>query len=50
MKKLLLIRHAKATHETGFADFESPLTDKGFKQAELMAASVASEQGIQPQI
>ena len=37
MKKLLLIRHAKATHESGFADFERPLTDKGFQQAEIMA-------------
>lgn len=49
MKKLLLIRHAKATHETGFADFERPLTDKGFEQAELMAARLQVN-NIQPQI
>ncbi|RYU89918.1 hypothetical protein EWM62_10240 [Mucilaginibacter terrigena] len=49
MKKLLLIRHAKATHETGFTDFERPLTDKGFMQAELMAARLQVN-SIQPQI
>ncbi|MFD0764161.1 SixA phosphatase family protein [Mucilaginibacter lutimaris] len=49
MKKLLLIRHAKATHESGFADFERPLTDKGFQQAELMAARLQAN-SIQPQI
>jgi phosphohistidine phosphatase len=49
MKKLLLIRHAKATHETGFADFERPLTDKGFEQAELMAARLQVK-SLQPQI
>jgi phosphohistidine phosphatase len=49
MKKLLLIRHAKATHETGFADFERPLTDKGLKQAELMAVRL-QENSIQPQL
>jgi|SRR6478735_7154714 len=49
MKKLLLIRHAKATHESGFADFERPLTDKGFQQAELMAARLKAN-SIQPQI
>lgn len=49
MKKLLLIRHAKATHESGFADFERPLTDKGFKQAELMATRLQAN-SIWPQI
>jgi phosphohistidine phosphatase len=47
MKKLLLIRHAKATHESGYADFERPLTDKGFKQCELMASRLIAE-GIKP--
>jgi phosphohistidine phosphatase len=48
MKKLLLIRHAKATHESGYVDFERPLTDKGFEQAELMATRLQAE-NIQPQ-
>lgn len=38
MKKLLLIRHAKATHESDYQDFERPLTDKGFMQCETMTA------------
>jgi phosphohistidine phosphatase len=49
MKKLLLIRHAKATHESGYVDFERPLTDKGFKQCELMASRLIAE-GIKPEI
>ncbi|TSD66128.1 histidine phosphatase family protein [Inquilinus sp. KBS0705] len=49
MKKLLLIRHAKATHESGYTDFERPLTQKGFEQAELMAARLQT-QGIMPQV
>jgi phosphohistidine phosphatase len=49
MKKLLLIRHAKATHENGYADFERPLTDKGFKQCELMASRLIVE-GIKPEV
>lgn len=49
MKKLLLIRHARATHESGFADFERPLTDKGFQQAELMATRLQVNE-IRPKI
>jgi phosphohistidine phosphatase len=37
MKKLLLIRHAKATHESAFKDFERPLTQSGMKDATAMA-------------
>ncbi|MDB5032453.1 histidine phosphatase family protein [Mucilaginibacter sp.] len=37
MKKLLLIRHAKATHETGFTDFERPLKPSGLQDAAIMA-------------
>jgi len=37
MKKLVLIRHAKATHETGYADFERPLTPHGMHDAANMA-------------
>lgn len=49
MKKLLLIRHAKATHESGYADFERPLTHKGFEQCELMASRLTAE-GIRPEV
>ncbi|OOQ56887.1 SixA phosphatase family protein [Mucilaginibacter pedocola] len=48
MKKLLLIRHAKATQESGYTDFERPLTDKGVKGAEAMAQHLL-EKGIIPQ-
>ncbi len=37
MKKLLLIRHAKATHESGYIDFERPLTQSGLQDAATMA-------------
>jgi phosphohistidine phosphatase len=49
MKKLLLIRHAKATHETGFIDFERPLKPLGLQDAAIMADRV-KEQGIVPQM
>jgi phosphohistidine phosphatase len=48
MKKLLLIRHAKATHETGFADFERPLKPSGLHDAAVMAGRV-KESGVVPQ-
>ena len=48
MKKLLLIRHAKAVQESGYDDFERPLTDKGKEDAEDMALHV-KEKGIIPQ-
>jgi len=49
MKKLLLIRHAKATQETGFKDFERPLVDRGLNDAALMAARL-KERGDAPQM
>jgi phosphohistidine phosphatase len=49
MKKLLLIRHAKATHETGFADFERPLKPSGLQDAAIMAGRI-KEQGHLPQL
>jgi phosphohistidine phosphatase len=49
MKKLLLIRHAKATHETGYIDFERPLQDRGLQDAAIMAARL-KEKNIIPQI
>jgi phosphohistidine phosphatase len=49
MKKLLLIRHAKATHESGYADFERPLTEKGIAGASAMAQHLL-EKEIIPQL
>jgi phosphohistidine phosphatase len=49
MKKLLLIRHAKATHESGYVDFERPLKQVGKEDAVLMA-SILKGQSIIPQI
>ena len=49
MKKLLLIRHAKATHQTGLADYERPLKYKGSQDAALMAARLR-EHAIIPQL
>lgn len=37
MKRLLLIRHAKATQDTGYADFERPLKQSGLQDAAVMA-------------
>ena len=49
MKKLLLIRHAKATHETGFIDFERPLQESGLHDAAIMAGRL-KEKNLIPQI
>ena len=49
MKKLLLIRHAKATHETGFIDFERPLQESGLHDAAVMAGRL-KEKNLIPQM
>ncbi|HTI58005.1 SixA phosphatase family protein [Mucilaginibacter sp.] len=43
MKKLLLIRHARATHDLDFEDFERPLKKSGIRDAELMAERLLAE-------
>lgn len=48
MKKLLLIRHAKATHQPGYIDFERPLTSKGLEQCETITARLIKG-NIKPQ-
>jgi len=48
MKKLLLIRHAKAEKETGGKDFDRPLKYPGIQDARFMADRV-KEAGIVPQ-
>jgi phosphohistidine phosphatase len=49
MKKLLLIRHAKATHETGYADFERPLKPSGLHDAAIIAGRLGEQLHV-PQI
>lgn len=49
MKKLLLVRHAKATHETGFVDYERPLKPSGLQDAAVMAGRLKENQYI-PQL
>jgi phosphohistidine phosphatase len=43
MKKLLLIRHAKAVHDTSYSDFERPLKHSGHHDAIMMAERLNSE-------
>ena len=49
MKTLMLVRHAKASQDTGYVDFESPLKKSGVEDAEFMAARV-KQQGFVPQL
>jgi phosphohistidine phosphatase len=49
MKNLLLIRHAKAEQDGGFADFERPLKSRGIDDAMTMARRLKSKEII-PQI
>jgi len=42
MKKLLLIRHARATHDLGYEDFERPLKKSGIQDSEIMAERLLS--------
>ena len=49
MKQLLLIRHANATHESGYADIERPLTEKGIKNAGIIAGHL-HKSDIKPQL
>lgn len=49
MKKLLLIRHAKATHKPDYADFDRPLKGEGRDDARKMASRM-EKVGIVPQL
>lgn len=49
MKKLLLVRHAKATHESGFVDFERPLKPSGLQDAAIMAGRLKEHSWV-PQV
>jgi phosphohistidine phosphatase len=48
MKKLLLVRHAKAVHDISYKDFERPLKNSGIQDAILMSERLNSE-SISPQ-
>ena len=49
MKKLLLVRHAKAVHDDSYSDFERPLKHSGMRDATIMAERIESAGAI-PQI
>jgi len=49
MKKLLLIRHAKAEQGTNTADFERPLTKSGINDATIMAQRLVNK-GYKPEL
>jgi len=50
MKKLLLIRHAKASHETNTGDFERPLKHSGEKDALDLAKRLKAADLIPQQV
>ena len=49
MKKILLVRHAKAVHDTGYTDFERPLKHSGIQDAITMAERLKKD-AIIPQM
>lgn len=48
MKKLLIIRHAKATHDSDYEDFDRPLKKSGIKDAGQLAEKLKND-GLIPQ-
>jgi len=46
MKKLLLVRHAKAVHDADYSDFERPLKHSGITDAIAMADRLSKESAI----
>ena len=49
MKKLLLVRHAKAVHDDSYSDFERPLKHSGMRDTTIMAERIESA-GAVPEI
>jgi phosphohistidine phosphatase len=49
MKKLLLVRHAKAVHDDSYSDFERPLKHSGMRDTTIMAERIEST-GYTPEI
>jgi len=46
MKRLIVVRHAKATHEPGFADADRPLTGRGRRDASAAGEWLLSQRLI----
>ena len=42
MKKILLVRHAKAVHDDSYTDFERPLKNSGVRDTAIMAERIRS--------
>lgn len=49
MKRFVIVRHAKATHQPGFADQDRPLTGRGRRDAER-AGTWLRDQGVVPDL
>jgi phosphohistidine phosphatase len=49
MKRLIVVRHAKATHQPGFADADRPLTGRGRRDAKAAGEWLLS-QGLIPDV
>jgi phosphohistidine phosphatase len=49
VKRLVVVRHAKATHKPGFADFDRPLTGRGRRDAKS-AGGWLSGRGFVPDL
>src|ERR1700730_13203007 len=46
MKRLIVVRHAKATHKPGFVDIDRPLTGRGRRDAKAAGEWLLSEELI----
>jgi phosphohistidine phosphatase len=49
VKRLIVVRHAKATHKPGFEDFDRPLTGRGQRDA-MAAGEWLSARGFVPDL
>lgn len=49
MKRLIVVRHAKATHKPGYEDFDRPLTGRGRRDA-IQAGLWLRGQGFAPEL
>jgi phosphohistidine phosphatase len=47
VKRLIVVRHSKATHKPGFDDFDRPLTERGRRDADAAGAWLR-EHGVIP--
>ncbi len=50
MKRLIVVRHAKATHKPGFADIDRPLTGRGRRDAKAAGEWLVSDELIIPEV